>query len=243
MQVLNVALGGTLLSTSPTIPGRPRHARASSGGSVHESARRRLAPAALDATTARCSCHHHQAVDRVGDGLRVTARGDDGVVEAPESTAPGPRGAVASRGHRRRRSRPAGPLRRPGIRGAPAVETQPGSPCGRCSWARGFPVGALSGPRVAPLVDTEVGHRTELTTGVAGSTRSRDEHPHERKDRGSTTKHHGKRSRIRSPEKSCPMSHGTVRPPTAAAARNHDVAEPVSGRCSHGNAKHRRELR
>ena len=32
------------------------------------------------------------------------------------------------------------------------------------------------------------------------------------------------------------MIHGTVSPPTAAAARNHDVAEPVSGRCSLTNA-------
>ena len=31
-----------------------------------------------------CSCHHHQALDRLGDGVRVTARADDGVVEGVE---------------------------------------------------------------------------------------------------------------------------------------------------------------
>jgi len=30
------------------------------------------------------SCHHHQAVDRVGTGLRVVAKADDGIVEALE---------------------------------------------------------------------------------------------------------------------------------------------------------------
>ena len=30
------------------------------------------------------SCHHHQAVDRVGDGLRVVARAADGIVEGME---------------------------------------------------------------------------------------------------------------------------------------------------------------
>src|SRR5258708_14113836 len=37
-------------------------------------------------------------------------------------------------------------------------------------------------------------------------------------------------------ENNWPMIHGTVRPPTAAAARNQEVAEPVSGRRSLANA-------
>jgi putative glutamine amidotransferase len=32
---------------------------------------------------------HHQSADRVGDGLRVVARAEDGVIEALEGTAPG----------------------------------------------------------------------------------------------------------------------------------------------------------
>jgi putative glutamine amidotransferase len=32
----------------------------------------------------RCSSHHHQGIDRVGDGLRVSGRSPDGLVEALE---------------------------------------------------------------------------------------------------------------------------------------------------------------
>jgi putative glutamine amidotransferase len=29
-----------------------------------------------------CACHHHQSVAKVGDGLSVVGRADDGIVEA-----------------------------------------------------------------------------------------------------------------------------------------------------------------
>ena len=34
------------------------------------------------------TCHHHQAVHEVGDGLRVVARADDGIVEGLEYADP-----------------------------------------------------------------------------------------------------------------------------------------------------------
>ncbi len=40
--------------------------------------------AAMGGTTATGMCHHHQAVGRVGEGLRVVARAADGTVEAVE---------------------------------------------------------------------------------------------------------------------------------------------------------------
>ncbi len=89
-QVLNVALGGTL---AQHITGEyPGHGTpgVEGGQHVHEVSidAESRAGVAMGALRARCSCHHHQAVDRVGRGLRVTARGDDGIVEALELDGP-----------------------------------------------------------------------------------------------------------------------------------------------------------
>ncbi len=83
-QVLNVALGGTLHQhITDDFPGHGTPG-VEGGQTVHEvtvDADTRLA-AALGTLRPRCSCHHHQAIDHLGRGLTVTARADDGVIEA-----------------------------------------------------------------------------------------------------------------------------------------------------------------
>jgi putative glutamine amidotransferase len=102
IQVLNVALGGTLhqdvsmvAAEHPTDPGwrswklteraslagerpppHPRHPISIEDGTA-------LA-AALGSGTAEVNSYHHQAIDRLGDGLKVVARSPDGVIEAVE---------------------------------------------------------------------------------------------------------------------------------------------------------------
>ncbi|PPK98361.1 putative glutamine amidotransferase [Kineococcus xinjiangensis] len=89
-QVLNVALGGTLHQHLPDVLGSPRH---------------QVSPAVFASTTVRTEpgsrvhgllgeevevrCYHHQAVDRLAEGLRVAARAPDGTVEAVEAADPG----------------------------------------------------------------------------------------------------------------------------------------------------------
>jgi gamma-glutamyl-gamma-aminobutyrate hydrolase PuuD len=88
LQLLNVARGGTLFQHLPEHPGVPPHGEPGVAGGA------RLHDVALDAgslladvmgtTTVTASCHHHQAVDELGEGLRVVGRARDGIVEAME---------------------------------------------------------------------------------------------------------------------------------------------------------------
>jgi putative glutamine amidotransferase len=85
MQILNVALGGTLLQDL----GDDNHRRAlgSFEGSEHVV---RLEPGSLAERSVGepehvARCHHHQSVLRLGEGLRVTGWASDGVVEAIET--------------------------------------------------------------------------------------------------------------------------------------------------------------
>jgi putative glutamine amidotransferase len=89
MQLLNVAFGGTLVQDLIAVDGSHPHRRSvgSFEGAEHLV---RLTPGSLAARAAGeeahlVHCHHHQAVDRVGDGLLVTGRADDGVIEAIET--------------------------------------------------------------------------------------------------------------------------------------------------------------
>jgi len=89
MQALNVALGGTLLQHIPEVNGSNPHRRAvgTFEGTDHivtlDAGSLAARAAGEEVHTARC--HHHQAVDRLGDGLVVTGRAQqDGLAEAIE---------------------------------------------------------------------------------------------------------------------------------------------------------------
>jgi putative glutamine amidotransferase len=86
LQVLNVVRSGTLLQHLPETVGHDGHAPAPA-----EYGRRpvRVTPGSrvaeiLGRDTLSVPCHHHQAIERPGAGLTVTARSDDGVIEAVE---------------------------------------------------------------------------------------------------------------------------------------------------------------
>ncbi len=84
-QILNVALGGTLHQHLPDVIGHTRHQKGDAVfglSAVWTEPGTRLAD--LIGTTSDAQCYHHQAIDRVGDGLIVSARDDEGVVEAVE---------------------------------------------------------------------------------------------------------------------------------------------------------------
>jgi putative glutamine amidotransferase len=92
LQVLNVALGGTLIQHLPDLRGIVQHGVPGGGGTVMHDAK--VTPGSrLQEITGQevlaTSSHHHQAVDALGQGLTVTARSDDGVIEALEHGGPG----------------------------------------------------------------------------------------------------------------------------------------------------------
>jgi len=87
-QMMNVAFGGTLIVDIPSeLPGALDHRQmARKNEVVHEVA---LTPGSLLSNTLRqtklgVNSSHHQAVGRVAEPLRVTARSSDGVIEAME---------------------------------------------------------------------------------------------------------------------------------------------------------------
>jgi gamma-glutamyl-gamma-aminobutyrate hydrolase PuuD len=88
LQILNVARGGTVFQHIPEHPGVPAHGEpgVAGGARLHDVTldADSLVADVMGATTVRASCHHHQAIDRVGDGLRVVGRAADGIVEAME---------------------------------------------------------------------------------------------------------------------------------------------------------------
>ena len=91
MQLLNVALGGTLIQDLPSQrPGEIAHAQATEreervhGATIDPTSR---FGAAIGAASIRINSSHHQAVDRLAPGLRVVATSEDGIIEAVEGMA------------------------------------------------------------------------------------------------------------------------------------------------------------
>ncbi len=88
LQLVNVARGGTLHQHLPDALGTERYRI---GGGVFavnevEVGEGTALAGMLGAGPFRVHSYHHQGVDRLGDGLVVTARTDDGLVQAFEST-------------------------------------------------------------------------------------------------------------------------------------------------------------
>jgi putative glutamine amidotransferase len=83
MQVLNVALGGTLIQHLPDVIGTPRY---SNGDATFADNPAHTIPGTLAEEVLGESLvvksYHHQALDRVAEGLTVSAVGDDDVIQA-----------------------------------------------------------------------------------------------------------------------------------------------------------------
>ena len=87
MQLLNVHLGGTLFQDipdhiirTPEDPGKPVHTVTIAPGS--------LLLSVIGKDTMSVNSRHHQAVDRPGQGIRVSAVATDGVIEGIELDRP-----------------------------------------------------------------------------------------------------------------------------------------------------------
>jgi gamma-glutamyl-gamma-aminobutyrate hydrolase PuuD len=85
VQLLNVALGGSLVQHLPETVGHDGH---NPHPGVYGTVSVDLDPAgrvgALLGRRVQAQCHHHQAIDRLADGLLVTGRATDGTIEAVE---------------------------------------------------------------------------------------------------------------------------------------------------------------
>lgn len=98
MQLLNVALGGTIRQHLPDTLGHSEHRP---GPGVFGLTKVRLnafsRTAGLLGPEVKVQCHHHQAIGRAGHGLEVTGRAADGTVEAVEM--PGRRFVIGVQWH------------------------------------------------------------------------------------------------------------------------------------------------
>jgi putative glutamine amidotransferase len=90
MQLLNVARGGTLTQHLPNGAGHAPAPGTFGSHPVRVAAGSRLAGIlGADGAAAGVPTAHHQAIDRLGDGLAATAWAPDGVIEAVEPSGAG----------------------------------------------------------------------------------------------------------------------------------------------------------
>jgi gamma-glutamyl-gamma-aminobutyrate hydrolase PuuD len=86
-QVLNVALGGDLVQHLPDLVGHEQHKHTPGVFADHDvDVENGTRLAALLGDRAPVKSHHHQGFGRLGDGLRASARAEDGAVEAVEAS-------------------------------------------------------------------------------------------------------------------------------------------------------------
>jgi len=87
LQLMNVHRGGTLHQHLPEVVGHTRYSQVESAFSPEDitvTPGSRLAEIFQGAQSVTGFVGHHQAIDEVGSGLAVTARGFDGVIQAVE---------------------------------------------------------------------------------------------------------------------------------------------------------------
>ena len=102
MQVINVTMGGSLHQHVPDVVGHHGHAPVPGSYGAHPvrvAADSGLAGILGRTQVDKVPTHHHQALDRLGNGLTATAWSDDGIIEAVELDAPGCPFAVAVQWH------------------------------------------------------------------------------------------------------------------------------------------------
>jgi putative glutamine amidotransferase len=88
LQVLNVALGGTLIQHLPDVIGSNRYSYGNAefaDNPVMTVPGTRIADILGDGLGAKS--YHHQAIDHVADGLTVSAHGDDGIIQSVDIDA------------------------------------------------------------------------------------------------------------------------------------------------------------
>jgi putative glutamine amidotransferase len=102
LQVINVARGGTLHQHLPDLVGHTDHGPTPGAYGAHPVRVRpgsKLAEVLGRTEVGGVPTHHHQAIDRLGDGLTAVAWTPDGVIEAVELDAPGSPFALAVQWH------------------------------------------------------------------------------------------------------------------------------------------------